>query len=324
MNDVCSVACPMMAGNASVAVPRDASRSLLRWAVLGAAGVIALVLAMAHTGSVGAQAPCVQINYTTCVATGASYITGNVATPTTTNTGYPPNTVVSTYVDPRYGVVSVVTDASGNLIDVNAATGQRIYPVFPDYGYGAGYVAGNFIGNPAFINGNYAFNNAAFNGNYLFNGAYLNGNGCNFVNCAVNTFPAGGTVVGGVVYYNDNRFCGDGKVAFVPGRGYFCQNGAPLVPNGVTTVNCANFFTNGCGIYRPFEVSDTTTAPTATTVTAAPVATAPVAAPQMATALNTTPAQAPVAPTGGGDVHVLSVQPTAPAATTVDRDDHQG
>ncbi|MDQ2785521.1 MAG: hypothetical protein M3Y58_11040 [Chloroflexota bacterium] len=46
---------------------------------------------------------------------------------------YPPNTVVSTYFDARYGEVSVVTDASGNLIDVNAATGQRIYPVYADY-----------------------------------------------------------------------------------------------------------------------------------------------------------------------------------------------
>ena len=27
-----------------------------------------------------------------------------------------------------------MTDATGNLIDINTATGQRIYPVFPDYG----------------------------------------------------------------------------------------------------------------------------------------------------------------------------------------------
>ena len=59
-----------------------------------------------------------------------------VAPATTSASGYPPNTVVSTYFDPRYGTVSVVTDATGNLIDINTATGQRIYPVFSDYGNG--------------------------------------------------------------------------------------------------------------------------------------------------------------------------------------------
>jgi hypothetical protein len=52
---------------------------------------------------------------------------------------YPANTVVSTYFDPRYGTVSVVTDAYGNLIDVNALTGQRIYPVYADYAPNAAY-----------------------------------------------------------------------------------------------------------------------------------------------------------------------------------------
>ena len=62
---------------------------------------------------------------------------------------YPPNTVVSTYFDARYGPVSVVTDASGNLIDINAATGQRIYPVYADnsVAYNGAYVA------PAYVNG---------------------------------------------------------------------------------------------------------------------------------------------------------------------------
>lgn len=57
--------------------------------------------------------------------------------------GYPPNTVVSTYFDPRYcnGLVSIVTDGSGNLINVCTTTGQRIYPVYADYGayYGGVY-----------------------------------------------------------------------------------------------------------------------------------------------------------------------------------------
>jgi len=312
----------MPVGNASLMAMRGASRSLLRWIVLGAASMVALAFAVAHSASVGAAAPCVPINYTTCVTPGTAYVAPTYAPPTyvaptyvapaIATTGYPANTVVSTYYDPRYGVVSVVTDASGNLIDVNAATGQRIYPVFPDYGYGAGYVAGNFIGNPAFINGN-----GFINGNYAFNGFnYLNGN--------VNTFPAGGTVAGGVVYYNDNRFCGDGKVAFVPGRGYFCQNGAPLVPNGVTTVNCGDFFaSNGCGIYRPFEVSSTATAPAQTAPVTTYEATAPKAA-VVAPAAVTAPAavvapQVPVvAPAAAPSVTV------APAATTVDRTDHSG
>lgn len=54
-------------------------------------------------------------------------------------TAYPPNIVISTYYDARYGAVSVVSDASGNLIDVNAATGQRIYPVYADYASGVAY-----------------------------------------------------------------------------------------------------------------------------------------------------------------------------------------
>jgi hypothetical protein len=64
------------------------------------------------------------------------------------SSAYPPNTVVSTYFDARYGEVSVVTDASGNLIDINAATGQRIYPLYPDYStaYTSAYVA------PAYTN----------------------------------------------------------------------------------------------------------------------------------------------------------------------------
>lgn len=54
---------------------------------------------------------------------------------------YPPNTVISTYFDGRYGEVSVVTDSSGNLIDINALTGQRIYPIYPDYPTIAGYTS---------------------------------------------------------------------------------------------------------------------------------------------------------------------------------------
>ena len=285
MNEASSVACPLTAGNAPFAAARDASRSIVRWAVLGAAGIVALALALSHGMSAGAAAPCIQINYTTCVATAGytvptyvapayvapTYVAPSYVAPATTSaSGYAPNTVVSSYYDPRYGPVSVVTDATGNLIDINSATGQRIYPYAPDYNYGYGFVGGNYVG-ANYVGGNYAFNGyTGYNGNY----GYLNNN----------VFPAGGTAVGGVVYYNDNRFCGDGKVAFVPSQGYYCQNGGPLVTNGSSSVNCGNFFLNGCGIWRGYE-ADETTAPAAATqpqqVTAfsAPAAKAPVVAP---------------------------------------------
>ncbi|MDQ6832991.1 MAG: hypothetical protein M3008_06300, partial [Chloroflexota bacterium] len=238
MDDVSSLACPMTAGTASVAMARDASRSLLRWVAVGAASAILFVLALMQSASVGAAAPAV-----------TTYGLGGTAT--TSNSGYPPNTVLSSSFDPRYGFVSVVTDGSGNLIDVNSTTGQRIYPVFPDFGIGGvignGFIGANFnnggfippgtangitcnglygcplgggfIGNGNFNNGfngiNANFVNG-FNGFNGINGGFFNNNG---------VFPAGATNVGGGVFtYNDNRFCGDGKLFFVVGRGSFCQN----------------------------------------------------------------------------------------------------
>ena len=332
MDDVSSLACPMTPGTASVAIARDASRSLVRWAIIGAASAVLFVLALAHSAAVGAQVPYPTVGTTT---------TAPGTTTTTSSTGYPPNALISApYFDNRYGFVEVVTDGSGNLIDINPSTGQRIYPVFPDYGIGAGFVGANFVG-ANFINGGFiapgTANGITCNGVYgcPFGGGFigntnvnfLNGNVCNFNNC--NAFPAGGTVVGGVVYYNDNRFCSDGKIAFVPNQGYFCQNGGPLVTNNnATTVNCGNFFLNGCGIYRPFEVTQPTTAPAAAPVAAAPVAaqTAPVSAQaQMPTALTAPQVQTPDAATGGSNVHVLSASPaTAPTATGVGgSDDHR-
>lgn len=303
MDDASSVACPVVVGT----LEQEKSRSLLRWIVLGAASLILFVLAMAHSAAVGAASP------------------------------YPPNTVISTYVDPRYcnGVVSVATDASSNLIDICTATGQRIYPVYSDYGYPAGYIAGNYatpyfngnFANANYFNGNFAYANY-FNGNFA-NGNFFNGNFCNVnVNCA--TFPAGGTVVGGVVYYNDNRFCTDGKIAFVPGQGYFCQNGGPLVPNGATTVNCGNFFVNGCGTYRFFEASSTTVsaAPSqttqVTTTTAAPKA--PVVAPAAPVAAPAAPASAKVTTTFNAPAAKAPSAALAPAAQsgTGGADDHRG
>ncbi|MDQ6603496.1 MAG: hypothetical protein M3176_17645 [Chloroflexota bacterium] len=354
MDDVCSLARPMTAG--------DASRSLLRWAVVGAASAILFVLAMMQGGSVGAAAPTtydntVCINYTTCYPTAAPTTT----TTTNTGTGIPGNAVVSTYVDPRYcnGVVSVVTDASGNLIDVCPATGQRIFPVFPDYGFGAGFVGSNFIGSnfvgANFVNGTFIapgtangitcngvygcpfgggfvgnnFNGNNFNGNNNVN--FLNGNVCGFNNC--NTFPAGATFVGGNTFlYNDNRFCTDGKVAFVQNRGYFCQNGGPLVTNNfTTTVNCGNFFLNGCGIYRPFEAN--TAAPAApqqatpvTTYAVTPKAAAPVvqaAAPVVQAATPMTQQAAPVV-AKAQTAPATAAPATNKPAGTITADDHRG
>jgi hypothetical protein len=313
---------------------------VLRWVILGAAMALA-ALGMLFSASVGAQTP-----YP--ATTGGTTTT---AASTTSTTGYPPNAVISTYVDPRYcdGLVSVVTDSSGNLIDVCTTTGQRIYPVYPDTGYGfasgligANYVAPTFVNSPTYIapafippgtangitcNGLYG---CPFGGGYIPNSnfSYLNGNVCtvNF-NCgAFNTFPAGGTVVGGVVYYNDNRFCGDGKIAFVPGRGYFCQNGGPLMPNGVTTVNCGNFFLNGCGIWRGYE-ADAPAAPAAATqpqqVTtyAAPAAKAPVVAPAAPVVAPAAPVIAPAAPVSAKTATALNAPVYVPVGSTSDPTD---
>ncbi len=349
MDDVCSLACPPMAGTASVAIARDASRSLLRWAIVGVASAILFALALMQSGSVGAAAPAtydntICINYSTCYPT-------TTTTATNTTTGLPGNAVVRTYFDARYcnGLVSVVTDSSGTLIDVCTTTGQRIYPIFPDYGFGnglgfgAGFVGSNFVGanfvGANFVNGTFLAPGTAngitcngvygcpFGGGFIGNANnvnFLNGNACGFNTC--NTFPAGATFVGGNTFlYNDNRFCTDGKIAFVANRGYFCQNGGPLVTNNVaTTVNCGNFFLNGCGIYRPFEAN--TAAPaapqqTVTTYAAAPKAAAPVV-------------QAVSAPLTQQAAPVVAKAQTAPAAAapttankpagTITADDHRG
>ncbi len=301
----------------SVAVmPTSVGRGLLRWAVLGAVGVIALILALTHSTVAGAQAPanCIPINFGTCVANGTAYSTGtvgtNVGTTTTSNTGFPGNAAVSgPYFDNRYGFVQVVTDNSGNLIDVNPATGQRIFPFLPDFGFG-GVIGNSFIGanfNNGFVNNGFAngrfvnggvFNNG-FNG---FNGNFNNGfNGFNGFNGNFNNggffnnngvFPAGATNVGGGVFtYNDNRFCGDGKLFFVVGRGSFCQNSGGFANgNGVFNGNGGFGFPN----FRGFEVN-TTTPQQATPVTAyAAPATPKAAAPVVQAAAPITQVAAPI------------------------------
>jgi hypothetical protein len=161
-------------------------------------------------------------------------------------TTYPPGTVVSTYIDLRYcgGPISIVADSGGNLINVCTATGQRIIPAYPDNGYlagfaGAGYVPPGYVPPAATtqyivpsVANPYPYANGAYlNGAYP-NGAYLNTTGCGFNGGNCGALPAGGTQVGNVIYYTDNRYCGDGQVALVLGQGYFCQNGNAFVQNG--------------------------------------------------------------------------------------------
>lgn len=70
---------------------------------------------------------------------------------------YPPNTVVSTYFDARFcgdGQISVVSDSGGNLVDICAATGQRIDPgAYAAPGYGYGYAPGYGTGSVAPVYG---------------------------------------------------------------------------------------------------------------------------------------------------------------------------
>ncbi len=335
-------------GCSAIAIePRAMARTMVRWAVLGAAGVIALVIALSHSMTASAADPnCVAINYTTCVQV-PGYTAPSYTAPAY---GVASGTVVQTTVDPRYcGGIVLIVNEGGNLID-RCPDGTRVYPAFLDYGfgfggYGVGYVAPNYAANvvaPNYVN-NYVCNGLygcpnGFAGNGFYGNVFNGGN----------VFPAGGTNVGGVIYYNDNRFCGDGKIAFVPGRGYYCQNGGVLANgfNGFAGVGSGYLYGN----YRFLEASqptvvtqdpapvaaDTTpaVAPATTVVTAAPVAAAPVAAPvvvqaapaaQMATALNsTTPTQVPdAAPAGGTGVKILSSDAAVAPAAKVEngRDD---
>ncbi|MDQ2785646.1 MAG: hypothetical protein M3Y58_11670 [Chloroflexota bacterium] len=302
---------------------RDAV-GLLRWLILGAAGLVALVLTLTQTVSVGAAAPAtydttICISYFVCYnsSTGAAVSNTNSGYPTYTipnayNTyptytapnvtnGYPSNAAVSApYFDPRYGFVQVVTDSSGNLIDINAQTGQRIYPVFPDYGNG--FVGGNFVNVGTFPN------------------TFVN-NGC----------PAGNFSCLGF-----NNVCPVGNFSCLGNFPYFGYPYSTGVYSGNYTVVAPSG--NPIVVGPPFRVKEVA-APTVTTPAvaqpAAPIAptVAPAVAPapapaaaNTATALNpsSAPATAPVVSTGSSGVHVLSAPAvTAPKATT-EPDDHRG
>jgi hypothetical protein len=196
-----------------------------------------MAMAIAVSVPVGAagdndQVTCIQINYTTCMQPYTGTYTAPVApytvpaAPATTTAPYtapaaptqmlPGNSLVTTYVDPRYcgdGLVSVVTDSTGHLINVCTSTGVRIFPAFPDYAGFAPY--GGYYGNgyaPAYLNGTYVYNSAPiapYTGNYM-NGYY----GAPFY-------------AGGYNQYTDNRFCGDGQITQTA-QGYFCTtSGVP-------------------------------------------------------------------------------------------------
>jgi hypothetical protein len=250
----------------------DTGVFLRRWLMLGAAGLALVVLALMHGASVGAQS------------------------------GYPANTVVSTYVDPRYcdGLVSVVTDQYGNLIDVCTTTGQRIYPVYLDYGYATpGYAA------PAYVNGN-AFYNGFNNGLYNYP-AYLGAN---------NVCPSGNFSC-----YAAYPFAG--YAGYTGYTGYAFPYGYTGTYSGQTTivVPSKNITVVGPPVYVK-EVAP----PAATTVTAAPPA-APASAPVqvaptagMATAMNA-PAAAPAS--GAGVVTAYSAPPATAPGVQIDPSDQR-
>ncbi|HEY7908188.1 MAG TPA: hypothetical protein VIC60_04910, partial [Thermomicrobiales bacterium] len=91
------------------------------------------------------------------------------------------------------------------------------------------------------------------------------------------------------------------------------QNGGPLVTNGVNTINCNNFFLNGCGIWRGYEADATTPAAAVqpqqvTTFAAPPEAKAPVVAPAAPVIAPAVPVVAPAAPV---------VAPAAPVSAKI-------
>ena len=305
------------------------SVGLLRWLVLGTAGLIALVLALSHTASVGAAAPAtygnttICINYFTCYnsATGAAVSNTNSGYPAyltpNANSGYPANAAVSPpYFDNRYGFVQVVTDGSGNLIDVNPATGQRIFPFLPDYGFG-GVIGNGFIG-------------ANFNNGFVNNGCPVGNFSCLGVNngCPVGNFSCFGNAPFFGFPYSTGVYSGNYTVV--------APSGNPIVvgpPFRVKEVAASTATTSAVAqpVAAPIAPTVATTvvaqpiaAPVAPAVVSAPAPAAPVA--NTATALTTSsaPAAAPAVSIGGSNVHVLSAPAvTAPKATT-DPDDHRG
>jgi len=301
---------------------RDAV-GLLRWLILGVAGLVALILAFSHTASVGAAAPAtygnttICINYFTCYnsATGAAVANTNSGYPTypisnttvyptyitpNTNSGYQGNAAVGApYFDPRYGFVQVVTDSSGNLIDINPQTGQRIFPFLPDYGFG-GVIGNGFIG-------------ANFNNGFVNNSCPVGNLSCLGVNngCPVGNFSCFGNYPYFGYPYSTGIYSGNYTVV--------APSGNPIVvgpPFRAKEVAAPTVTTSA--------VAQPVAAPVAPAVVVAPAPAAPAA--NIATTLtpSSAPAAAPAVSTGGSNVHALSAPAVTAPKTTTDPDDHRG
>jgi len=198
-------------------IPGHRARSPRRGVIAGATGLAMLLLTLVSAGSVSAQ-----VGYPGYPGYGA---------PVGSQSGYPPNAVISSYFDPRYcgnGAVSVVTDAGGALIDICTSTGQRIIPVYPDFSpYGSfggfpGYGSPGFVGSPTYSYG-YGFNNGfnnGFNSYPVYTG--FTGFSSGYQPYPVNTTNSGNTVANGYGTYTDPRTnCPGGQVTSTP-SGYFC------------------------------------------------------------------------------------------------------
>jgi len=183
------------------------------------------------------------------------------------------------------------------------------------WGNGVNWVSPSYVA-PAYIApANLGFLNNCFTylcGNYGgFYGApnYIGANACpsgNFTACYANN----GWWWGGLPWWNTGVFSGNYTV--VAPSGNTIVVGPPFRPKEVESPAV---------VTAPVAQPATVTAPApAVTTTAAP---APAA--NMATALNAPQTPAVVAPAATSqDVHIFSAPATAPAATTVDPEDHRG
>ncbi len=145
---------------------------------------------------------------------------------------YPPNTVVTTYVDARYcgdGSVSVVTDATGDLINVCTSNGVRIYPVGAAVGPSTAPIY-----NPALPGGvpYTAFNPAVPVAAPYTVPPYATGNGYLPTGYATGGYNNGtnGSIIR---QYNDgNSNCPNGDVTQTTSGFYCTATGAPAAATG--------------------------------------------------------------------------------------------
>jgi hypothetical protein len=299
-------------------------RKLFTGLIVGAALFVVWIATTIAVGAAEADADApICINYTTCYDSNTGMLVSNPnqnPAPTTyapstvayapgqgvyvptqtaytpTATGYPPNTTISVYPDPRYcgGFVAVVTDSSGNLINVCPGTGQRVYPFFPDYGT-YGYYNG-YYGGPTVYN---AYTPWAWGGYYGYGANYC-GTGLYAPQCpnvpSIQPAPQTNVVVG---------------TRIVP---VTVKSASEPVPAPVAAPQPAP------------------AAPVVTQVDAAPQPAPAQVVTSLSAAQQPAAPQAPVAaplaePTsGGGSTHIQGTATTVVAAPSVDpgNDDHRG